>query len=654
MRAMKRNRQRKSGSGNPTGKVAPKQRVSLARRLFGRLSWKVRAATVLTLVAGLLGTIVLSLAFIYYTIRFPDPSALRQRERAPVVRVLAADGTLLAERGAAYDFMPFDLLPKHVINAVVATEDRRFFEHLGLDPIGLLRAAFANLRAGRYAQGGSTLTQQLAKNLFLSPERSLRRKVEELIIALWLEARLSKEDILELYLNRVYFGAGAYGIEAAAQRYFGKSARNLTVAEAAVLAGVLKAPSKYSPASSPSLARLRSRVVLKRMLAAGFITASEEMAAARRPLRFADAKPDRGTNGYEYAVDYVLERLPPLIGAGPSQIIVETTIDAGLQRQAQAIVQRVLAAEGRTAGAGQASVVVMDVAGRIQALVGGRSWADSQFNRAVKAQRQPGSAFKPIVYLAAVQRGATADTVVNDAPITIGGWSPRNDSGQYQGPMTLRQALAGSINTVAVRLQQQVGSARIIALAHKLGIQSELRDSPSLALGTSEVSLLELTGAYAVLASGGLSVAPHVVQKVRTSTGTVLYAAPTRPQRAIVAPEHAAVMSDMLNAALVSGTGKRAALSRHTAAGKTGTTQEFRDAWFMGYTAQLAGGVWVGNDDASPMHRVTGGGLPARIWREVMQAAHERLPAMPLPGVVAPGASAQAAPATALAASAQH
>jgi penicillin-binding protein 1A len=613
------------------------------------LSWKVRAATVLTLLVGLSASIVVSLAFIYYTVRFPDPSSLRQRDRAPVVRILAADGTLLAERGAAYDFIPYDLLPKHVIQAVVAVEDRRFFEHCGLDPIGLMRAMFANLRAGRYAQGGSTLTQQLAKNIFLSPERSLRRKLEELIIALWLEARLSKQDILELYLNRVYFGGGAYGIEAAAQRYFEKSARQLGVSEAAVLAGLLKAPSRYSPASSPVLARSRSRTVLRRMRVAGYLSAAGEMKAARRQVRFADPKPDPSPSGYEYAVEFALERLPPLIGAGSREVIVETTIDAGLQRQAQAIVQRVLKAEGRASGASQASVVVLDTHGRIQAMVGGRSWAESQFNRAAKALRQPGSAFKPIVYLAAVERGARPDTLVNDAPLSIGGWSPRNDSGQYTGATTLRQALASSINTVAVRLQQQVGTARILALARRLGLSSELRDSPSLALGTSEVSLLELTGAYGVLASGGLPVTPHIVQKVRTSTGVVLYAHSVSRRHTIVAPAHVAAMTDMLHAALATGTGRRAALARHAAAGKTGTTQDFRDAWFVGYTTHLVGGAWVGNDDASPMHRVTGGGLPARIWREVMQTAHEHVPAVPLPGSSGPGASTQSRSTTALA-----
>ena len=625
----KRTHPKKGSSTTAPGGRASRTGRPERRRWFGRL----RVVTVGAVVAGLASSIVLSLAFIYYTVKFPDPIALRQRDSPPIVRVLAADGSVLTERGEAYDFVPFDLLPRHVINAVLAIEDRRFFEHQGVDPIGLLRAMFANLRAGRYAQGGSTLTQQLAKNLFLTSERSLRRKIEELMLALWLEIRLSKQDILELYLNRVYFGSGTYGIEAAAQRYFGKSARNLDLGEAAVIAGLLKAPSKYSPASSPILARSRARLVLKSMLATGLITPVDEMKVTRRPVAFAPPRPSREPTGYEYAVEYVLEHLPPLIGSTPREIIVETTLDAGLQRQAQAVVERVLAAEGRSAGASQAAVLILDTEGRIRALVGGRSFAESQFDRATTARRQPGSAFKPLVYLTALERGWSPDSLVQDAPVTVGGWSPRNDTGLHQGAVTLGYSLAHSINTVAVRLQQDVGTSPVIALARRLGLKSELRDSPTLALGTSEVSLLELTSTYGTLASGGLGISPHAVRRVRTGLGAVLYARAPARQRLLIAPDHVGAMSDMLNAALVSGTGRRALLPRHPAAGKTGTTQEFRDAWFVGYTAHLAGGVWVGNDDARPMHRVMGGGLPARIWREVMLVAHEGLQPRGLPGM---------------------
>jgi penicillin-binding protein 1A len=629
---MGRTRSRKSGPAGKTS-VPAKTRGRKAGKARLRARFGIKALVGLTVLGGLTAAIALSLAFIYYTIRFPDPSGLRVRERTPIIKVLAADGSLLTERGEAYDFVPYDLLPRHVVDAVVAIEDRRFFEHWGIDPIGVLRAAFANMRAGRYAEGGSSLTQQLAKNLFLTSERSLRRKVEELMLALWLEVRFSKQDILELYLNRVYYGGGAYGIEAAAQRYFSKSARSLTVPEAAVIAGLLKAPSRFSPASSPVLARSRSMVVLKRMVAAGLLDPKEEARLVRRPVQFALRLPDREPGGHQYAVEFALERLPPLSDAASREIIVETTIDKDLQREAQAIVERTLANEGRTAGASQAALVVLDTEGRIRAMVGGQSFADSAYNRAVKARRQPGSTFKPLVYLAALERGWTPETIVQDAPIKIGNWTPRNDSGTYQGPVTLRNALAQSINSVAVRLQQEVGAARIMSLAQRLGIKSELRDSPSLALGTSEVSVLELTGAYGVLASGGLGVTPHAVQRVRTSTGTILYARPSTRPRMLIAPDQVGAMSDMLNAALVSGTGRRAFLPGRPAAGKTGTTQEFRDAWFVGYTAHLAAGVWVGNDDAKPMHRVVGGGLPARIWREVMLAGHQHLQPLALPGL---------------------
>ena len=518
------------------------------------------------------------------------------------------------------------------MDAVVATEDRRFYDHNGLDPYGLLRAMFANVRAGRYAQGGSTITQQLAKNLFLNSERTLSRKVEELALALWLEMRLSKADIMELYLNRVYFGAGAYGIEAAAQRYFDKSARTLTLGEAAVIAGLLKAPSKYSPLSNPGAARSRARVVLKKMLATGVINAAAEAAASQASVKFAVLKATKDLSGIEYAVDFILERMPPLLGIGHAEVIVETTIDTKLQRRAQSTVEQVLNREGEAAQASQASVVVLDTEGGIAALVGGRSYAESQYNRAVKSRRQPGSSFKPFVYLAALEAGMTPDSTVYDLPVSIGGWSPRNDNGQYRGAVTLRQGLAQSINTVAVRLQYDIGVKRIVSIAQRLGIKSELRPGPSLALGTSEASLLEMTGAYTALANSGRRVDPHIIKRVRMSSGRVLYMRPPVAPQAAIAPVHVGAMNDMLNSALVNGTGRRAILALHPAAGKTGTTQDFRDAWFIGYTAHLAGGVWVGNDQGRLMNNVRGGSLPALIWREIMTSAHEGRSVIALPG----------------------
>ncbi|MBS0241889.1 MAG: PBP1A family penicillin-binding protein, partial [Proteobacteria bacterium] len=580
-----------------------------------------------------LGTILISGQLIRYTIRFPDPKALRVHEAAPVVRVLARDGSVLTERGRGNDFVPLDRLPRHLVDAVIATEDRRFLSHWGLDPLGLLRAAITNLRAGRTAQGGSTLTQQLAKNLFLSTERTMSRKLEELVLAVWLEMRLSKREILELYLNRVYFGGGAYGVEAAAQRFFGKSARVVTVSEAAVIAGLLKAPSKYSPFSHPGPARARARVVLRAMLDARVISPVAAAAAIRQSVTFADPEAGRRPTGLEYAIDYVLDEMPPLASVGGREIIVETTIDAELQRRSQATIESALTKEGQSANAGQAAMVVLDTGGGIRAIVGGRSFADSQFNRAVKARRQPGSAFKPFVYLAALENGYWPDTPIVDQPIEIGQWSPRNDDGRYRGPVTLTQALAHSVNTVAVRLQQAIGAAKVAEVAQRLGIKSKLRQDASMALGTSEVGLLELAGAYGAFASGGIEVEPYVLKRILTRDGEVLFERSDSKRHIVVAPDTIGRINSMLNAVVVSGTGRRAGLPRHQAAGKTGTTQDFRDAWFVGYTAHLIGGVWIGNDDGSPMNRVSGGSLPATIWHDVMLAAHAGLAPKALPAI---------------------
>ncbi len=617
------------GSGSGVGPSDAGPAVQRSRRR----SWLGRSLLLLPIYLGLIGTIVVSVQFIRYTIRFPDPRALRVHEPAPSLRILARDGSVIAERGDRNDFIPLDRLPRHLVDAVLATEDRRFHSHWGLDPAGLLRAALANLRAGRTAQGGSTITQQLAKNLFLSTDRTLSRKLEEVVLAVWLELRLTKRDILELYLNRVYFGGGAYGVEAAAQRYFNKSARSVNLVEAAVIAGLLKAPSKYAPFANPGLARARARVVLAAMLDARFISPASAAASTEHSVAFADPQAGRRPNGLEFAVDYALDQLPPLASVGRRQVIVETTIDADLQRRAQAVVEATLARDGSAARVGQAAVVVLDTSGGIRALVGGRSFAESQFNRAVKARRQPGSAFKPLVYLAAIEGGLWPDSPVNDAPIEIGSWSPRNDDGRYRGPITLTQALAHSVNTIAVRLQQEIGADKIASVARRLGIRSKLHTSPSMALGTSEVGLLELATAYGTLASGGLAVEPFAIRRILASDGEVLFERRDAAPRMLVAPDTIGAMNTMLNAAIVSGTGRRAGFPRHQAAGKTGTTQDFRDAWFMGYTAHLVGGVWFGNDDGSPMHRVSGGGLPALVWRDVMSAAHEHLAPRALPAI---------------------
>jgi penicillin-binding protein 1A len=597
---------------------------------------KLKYRVVLGLGVAGTGALILTLAamMVYYTVAFPDPLAIRNNDRAPLIRILARDGSTIAERGASHEYVRLADMPKVIPAAVVATEDRRFFDHYGVDPAGMLRAMFTNLRAGRYVQGGSTLTQQLAKNLFLTQERTLTRKIAELGLALWLEVRLTKQEILELYLNQVYFGSGAYGVGAASERYFGKPATKLTLPEAAIIAGLLKAPSKYSPATNPDGARARGRVVLSLMVDAGFITADQERRALQQPVVFTDPKLTTASNDTGYIIDYILEQMPPISSTGDAEVIVQTTIDENLQRSAQRVVKATLDKKGAAFGASQAALVVLDRDGGIRALVGGRDYAESQFDRAVKAKRQPGSAFKPFVYLAAIEHGMTPDSVALDAPITIGGWSPKNDDGKYSGEITLRRALAESVNTVAVRLNQDVGQGHTIEVARRFGIKSDLHGGPSLPLGTSEVSLLEMSGAYAVFSNGGAAVEPHIISRVSLSSGRVVYNSPPPRTDKVASLDEIGAMNDMLNAVVVYGTGRRAALPDQPVGGKTGTTQDFRDAWFIGYTSHLTAGVWVGNDNGKPMKRTTGGSLPAEIWKQVMQIAHQGMAPLALPGTV--------------------
>lgn len=591
------------------------------------------------------GATAIAAMMIYYTAIYPDPMSLRPKESIPFVRILARDGALLSERGGADDYVPLDLLPHYVADAVIATEDQRFYDHHGVDPLGMMRAAITNLREGRTVQGGSTLTQQLAKNLYLSSDRTFSRKLEEFTLALWLEMKLSKEDILELYLNRVYLGSGAYGVDQASRRYFRKPARNLSLAESAMIAGLLKAPSRYSPLSNPKLARTRARLVLSQMEEAGFINADEERKAADEIARSFERSERAEPAGSDYAVDYVMEQLGPAyvasVASGAEGLIVETTLDAALQANAASVIEQVIGVRGPELSASEAAAVVMGRDGALLALVGGRSYAETQFNRAVKSLRQPGSAFKPFVYLAALEAGYTPDSMVDDLPLSISGWAPRNDNGSYLGPISLRTALARSVNTVAARLALKVGPGRVVQTAKRLGIRSPLAKDATISLGTSEVSLLELTGAYNVIANGGRAAEPYIVRRVSSANGEELFVRPAPPFAQMIAPAQVAAMNDMLGAALSDGTGRRAALPPHAAAGKTGTSQGFRDAWFVGYTAYLTAGVWAGNDDGTPMNRVVGGSLPAEVWRAIMIGAHANKPPLPLSGQ--PPAAAQVA-----------
>ena len=583
--------------------------------------------------AATFGVAVIALAAICFVALMPDPKSAALDDRPPNVTVLAQDGAVLAERGLRRGHVRLDALPAYLVQAVLATEDRRFYSHFGVDPLGLIRASLRNASSGAVVEGGSTITQQLAKNLFLSPKRTLTRKVEEAVYAVWLEQRFSKDQILELYLNRVYFGGGTYGVEAASRRYFGRPARFVTLPQAALLAGLLKAPSRYAPTRSVKRAGARVDEVLDNMVEAGYLTPEEARGANQQPLKLS-AKDD--DTGYAYTVDWVAELLPELVGEHDGDLIVETTIDAGLQRASQQALRRLLDGEGAARAAGEGAVVVLDPFGGVKALVGGRAYSTSPFDRALKAQRQPGSAFKPFVYLAALESGYAPDSVAYDGPITVAGWSPRNYTGNYRGKISLRDSLAHSINTVAVRLTAEVGPAQVVRTARRLGIHSTLHDRPSIALGTGEVTLLELTGAYAPFANGGQGVLPHIITRVRDGDGRVLYRRQRSTTGQVAALDHVGAMNDMLNATITLGTGKQAAIEGHEAGGKTGTTQSFRDAWFIGYSAHYVGGVWIGNDSGRRMKKVTGGTLPAKLWHEVMLYAHQDKTPLALPGMRGP------------------
>lgn len=567
---------------------------------------------------------------IYLLTTLPDETLFRIPEREPGIILLGDDGEILAQRGSFFgDEAIISELPSYVPEAVIATEDRRFASHFGIDPIGLARAMFANLRAGRIVQGGSTITQQLAKNLFLEPDRTMKRKVQEAMLALWLESKFSKDEILQLYLNRVYFGRGAHGIEAAAKHYFDKSARELSLAEAAILTGLLKAPAHYNPIDRPQAAESRAFVVLSNMVREGFITVAQGQRAIDQPAEVVARDYIPAT---QYIVDWVMRLIPELAGPLDSSIIVHTTIDRRFQDQAERIVRRHLAETGAELNAREAAVVLIDTAGAVKAMVGGRSYRKSQFNRAIRAKRQPGSAFKPFVYLAAMERGLTPDTIVVDEPVRFGDWTPANYNDQYFGAVTARTALARSLNTIAAKLTVEVGPGAVVDVAHRLGIQSDLSANASIALGTSEVTPLELTAAYAPFANGGYGVIPHVVTRIVSRDGRVHYARHGSGLGRVMGERDVGAMNDMLRAAIVEGTARRARLEGQDAAGKTGTSQQWRDAWFVGYTAHYVAGVWVGNDDNTPTRRASGSGLPVAIWKDVMASAHAGLPSLPLPG----------------------
>jgi len=587
------------------------------------------------MVLGVWGLIFAVAFFAVFAVDLPDTSKLYDVKRQPSISYLDRSGAMVAVRGSVNaPPVNLDRLPPYVPKAFVAIEDRWFYWHFGFNPWGIVRSQIYNVQnKGGPLRGGSTITQQLARNLFLSPAQTYRRKAQELILAVWLEAKFSKKEILELYLNRVYFGGGAYGIELASQRYFGHPASQLTLGEAALLAGMMKGPSRYSPVSASERAQKRANLVLDEMVRQGMVTPEERNAAVRSKIRVNETLASQRA---QYFADWVDEQVRALVGEPTEDLVVETTLDLPIQAAAEQALRRNVAA-ARKQRVEQAALVALDGEGRVRAYVGGISYADSPFDRASMARRQAGSSFKPFVYLTAMENGRTPETPAVDEPLKIGTWEPQNyTAGRYLGPITLQTALAQSINTVAARLANEVGTGNVAATARRLGISSPIQLEPSMALGAVEVSPLEMAQAYAPFSNGGFLAKAYGVERIRTAKGRVLYdhsidkAAPA----SVIGSPALQYMNQMMRQVLVSGTGTRAKVAGYDLAGKTGTTSNYRDAWFVGYTGGFVAAVWMGRDDNSAMRGVTGGGPPAATWRDFMAQALPRLNAQPIPGGV--------------------
>jgi penicillin-binding protein 1A len=556
------------------------------------------------------------------------------------VTFLDRNGAEIGRRGLFQnDSIPLSDYPDNLIKATLATEDRRFYQHFGIDIPGTIRAMAENARAKTVVQGGSSLSQQLAKNIFLSNERTLERKVKEAFLALWLEARLTKQEILKLYLDRAYLGGGAFGVDAASRFYFGKSARDVTLAESAMLAGLFKAPTKYAPHVNLAAARGRANVVLDNLVNAGFLTEGQVQGARANP---ATPVATQGTTAPDYYLDWAFNEVKKQAEEGAFKgqrvLTVRTALDPGIQKQAESVVETILRQYGTQYRVHQAAAVFMEPEGAVRAMIGGRDYGTSQFNRATDAMRQPGSSFKTYVYATAMEHGRTPATIILDAPISIGNWSPQNYGRSYAGRIPLITAFAKSINTPPVRLAQEIGRDKIVEMAHRMGIKSELKITRSLPLGASEVTVLEHTSAYASLANGGFRIEPYATVEVRDGAGEVLWRhdRDARPAIPALGPDVVASMNKMMLAVVENGTGRRALIDGFQVGGKTGTSQNYRDAWFVGFTGNMVGGVWMGNDDYTGTNEMTGGSLPAMTWNQVMTYAHKGLAPRQIPGVAPP------------------
>ncbi len=595
----------------PRPRKAPaKGQPSKARRVIKRVA-------IIGGSLGLVGLVALVVAIYLQASTLPTFSELKSSPNGQMIRVHASDGTVLVSLGPSYgEWIPYDQIPQVMKDAMVSVEDRRFRSHLGVDPIGIARSVKVRVDRGHWAQGGSTITQQLARNVFLTNTRTFGRKAREWLLALAMERKYSKDQILELYLNKVYFGGGSYGIDAASRRFFGHGGERLSLAEAAVIAGLVKAPSRYSPTADAEAAIGRSGVVLNAMVENEKITRAEADSAERVRIQLNE---DANENSVRYFTDWALPQLEVLIDETVEPLDVWTTLDPAMQKAAQAAVK---ANAPRNA---QGALVSLDRDGAVRAMVGGRDYVASNYNRATQATRQPGSSFKLFVYLSALEAGYKPDDMVVDEPVTVGGWSPRNNSGRFSGPINLRTAFTYSVNTIAAKIGQDVGTTTIADMARRFGITTPVNTQPSMVLGTSDVCLIDMTRAFAAVAAKGIAVAPYGITRVTTTGNRLLYRHEADTSRVLVAPWVAAQMTDLMQSAVSAGTGRAAAIGRPVA-GKTGTTSSNKDGWFVGFSSGLTTGVWMGRDDARVVPGLQGGTAPARAFAQFMRVAVAKRP----------------------------
>ena len=557
------------------------------------------------------------MAVTWSLLNLPETESI-QISRQPSITFLDKDGRIIASYGDIYGkSIKYNSLPLNLINAVIVTEDKRFFKHYGVDIKGILRAIYVNLKEGRIVQGGSTISQQLAKNLFLTPERSFTRKLHELILSLWLELRFTKKQILSIYLNRVYLGSGTYGVQAASEKYFNKKVEELNLYECAVIASLLKAPSRYNPIANKKLSQERASLVLENMAKVKMISRSKANEARTNNKKHSKfTTPPKSTR---YFIDWLLPRVKAHVGEINEDLIVRTTLDVKLQKMAEESLNKITM---KYPSADQSALVGLNLDGGVISMIGGRDYGDSQFNRVTQAKRQPGSAFKLFVYLAGLENGFGPEELVIDSKINVNGWSPKNYKDKYLGEVSVKEAFSKSINTVAVKISEEIGREKVIKMAKIMGITSPILNSPSLALGTSEVNLLELTAAYDVLANNGKGIFVHGIRSIENTNGKNLFTRKIQGPGKILNSYTVKTMTEMMEETIMNGTGKKAKINR-PAAGKTGTSQSLRDAWFIGFTSNIVVGVWFGNDDDSPMKEITGGTAPAVLWSEFMTEAHK-------------------------------